>query len=175
MQSRIMLCFSLWFGAVLCAQDAAHSPPQFVADSSATGQVVATAGNVPVIIQVSPSASSAPAIPTPASAWYWQLTANPVVITAFLTACVYVLKWLQDQKKLDAQRWEGVIVHCFALAEEVGLPGTQKLANALQEFETIFTRVFGVPPSAQDRADATVDFAKIAAASPSAAPAPAKG
>ena len=117
-----------------------------------------------IILQVSPNASAAPA--TPAQAWYWQLTANPVVVTAFLTACVYALKWLQDQKKLDAQRWEGVIVHCFALAEEVGLPGTQKLANALQEFETIFTRVFGAPPTAQDRADATVDFAKIAAATP---------
>lgn len=115
----------------------------------------------PVVVQI--VQSPAPAAPT---AWYLQLTQNPLVITSFLTACVYVLKWLQDQKKLEAERWHGVIVHCFALAEEIGVPGAQKLANAMQEFETIFSRVFGVAPSRQDRADAVVDLAKMAASQP---------
>ena len=99
-----VLCTSL-FCLALVAQDAPRAP-QFVAEplaATAAGPVVASAGATPVIIQVTPapapaSATAAAAATPPATAWYAQLTSNPMVITAFLTACV-TSSGFQDQSR----------------------------------------------------------------------------
>lgn len=122
------------------------------------------ADNSPVPVKITVEATP-PAPTTSASAWERIFTSN-AAITVYLTVGLYVLKWASDRYKLDLERWEGIVIHCYNDAEQNGLlnnwTGHEKLAHAMQLFDDRFRSAFGVDPTARDREDARLDFARTA-------------
>ena len=111
------------------------------------------------------AATPAPAPAATPSAWERIFTSSAAV-TVYITLALYALKWASDKYKLDVERWEGLIIHCYADAEQAGLlnnwAGHEKLAHAMQVFDDRFRSIFGTDPTARDREDARLDFARTA-------------
>lgn len=146
-----------WLVSSVHAEDntAAKKPPVILPEP---GQVTAGDTTVKISVEAVPPASGA-------SAWERILTGN-AAITVYLTVGLYLLKWASDRYKLDLERWEGIIIHCYNDAEQSGLlknwAGHEKLAHAMQLFDDRFRSAFGVDPTARDREDARLDFARTA-------------
>lgn len=117
---------------------------------------------VPLPVKI--SVETAPA--TPAGSTMERIFTSNAAVTVYVTVALYALKWASDRYKLDVERWEGIILHCYNDAEQNGLlknwAGHEKLAHAMQLFDDRFRSVFGVDPSARDREDARLDFARTA-------------
>ncbi len=122
--------------------------------SAPAAQQTAPAGATPD----SPAASTVPQ--------WLQILNNPAVLTLLISLMVGLLKWLHDNKGLDAERWEGLVIHLYNDAEQAGLlknlKGNDKLQYALSHFDQNFQSVFGSAPTPQDRADFKIDVARVA-------------
>ncbi len=149
----------LMFGSVHAEDNSVVKKPPLI--MLEPGQaVVSDATSIPVKITVEASPS-----PAGASAWERIFSSN-AALTLYVTVGLYLLKWASDRYKLDLERWEGIIVHCYNDAEQNGLlknwAGHEKLAHAMQLFDDRFRSAFGVDPTARDREDARLDLARTA-------------
>jgi hypothetical protein len=147
--------------ALMLVSAEAEDARKAVLPEPGAAEVVNELKTLPIRISVDMQPSSA------ATASFWEriLTSN-VTLTTLATLCLYLLKWASDRYKLDLERWEGVILHCYNEAENSGVlnkwKGHDKLAHAMQIFDDRFRSVFGADPSAKDREDARLDFARTA-------------
>lgn len=143
------------------AEDAPIKQPPVILGESSPAPVT-----VPVKISVEAVPSTPSSTSTAAPSLWQSIFTSSAATTVYITLALYALKWASDKYKLDAERWEGLIIHCYNDAEQNGLlnnwAGHEKLAHAMQIFDDRFRAIFGVDPTAQDREDARVDFAKTA-------------
>lgn len=123
-----------------------------------------------VIVKVQ-TAPDAAAVATATAEPAWLSFAKSPMGTAIISAVLGFVLLKTHHGGIEtirdtASRWESVVLHCFNDAERQGLlngiKGHDKLAIAMNSFDTVFQNVFGKPPTAQDRADARVDFGKVA-------------
>lgn len=133
-------------------------PPVILSEPSQA--VAGEAATIPIKISVEAS-------PPVAVGSVWErIFTSSAAVTAYITVGLYALKWASDRYKLDLDRWEGIIMHCYNDAEQNGLlknwAGHEKLAHAMQLFDDRFRSAFGVDPTARDREDARLDFARTA-------------
>lgn len=123
-----------------------------------------TAASAPIPIKI--SVEAAPALSAPAQSVWERLFTSSAAVTVYITVGIYALKWASDRYKLDLERWEGIIMHCYNDAESSGVlnswSGHEKLAHAMQLFDDRFRSAFGTDPTARDREDARLDFARTA-------------
>src|SRR5205085_10083189 len=171
----VVLAFAMpSFVVSIHAADAPDKQPAATFSAAAQDTTNATPA-IPIKISVeAPAAAPAPAA-TP-SIWETIFTSSAAT-TVYITLALYALKWASDKFKLDAERWEGLIIHCYNDAEQHGLlnswAGHEKLAHAMQIFDDRFRSIFGSDPTARDREDARLDLARTAFNDDSNAAAPA--
>lgn len=128
-----------------------------------------------------PKLEAGPEVVLPAPAQSWSAVgktvltdlSQPPVLLALAAALVQLLKVLSDAKKLDCERWQGLVQHLYNMAEASGLPGADKLKIAADAFTGEYVKTFGVAPKSSDLQDLKLDLALAAAAgtgAPSALP-----
>ena len=84
-------------------------------------------------------------------------------IGAFGMVAALVLRFLNERKKLDADRWVGLTQHVYNAVQASGVLGAKpKLEKGLEIFERQFMKTYGKVPTEKDKTDFENDVALLA-------------
>ena len=94
------------------------------------------------------------------------LSSAPAIAVIVGLIIKYAL-YLQETKKVNSERWLGLVIALYNTAEKAGLlskwSGAKKLDYAMEKFEEEFKKAFpGETPTAQDIQDFKLDIARVA-------------
>lgn len=166
----LTLCWC-FYQVAWCAEpviDAPENPPVKVVYIERAPAAVApiAAAPAPAVMTAAPAPVAAIEAPKPANVWLELLWSPPIIIllATFAATFLNAHKSKQDEtKKLEIDRWSGLVHHIYLAVEKSGALGSQpKLAKAMDLFDTHFFKTYKKLPDDQDRADLANDLAKLA-------------
>jgi hypothetical protein len=149
---------------------AAPVPEQYFLVPSS--QIVSPVNSLPQPVtaaraELVPIESEQPAAPSPAAkGGIFDILNNPAILAVFMSLVVGVIKYFDDKKNLEAEKWKGLVYNLYNVGEQSGLvqkiPGAQKLRLVMAEIDAAFQRTYGYRPDSKDRQDMENDLAALA-------------